>query len=724
MTLDTFVYQACGVLTQDIARLRPLALQLKEASSWHEKDQILSNEVTVKEYLLCHAVVDSYLTTLTAQRAYVVKALIAIGQAEHVIDAEMLSVEELLERLSHLIELLLTVETFYHEFGGIVGYHLAMIELLCRPEEKVYSSQARFLPPDMISLEEMTDEVKEAIIHYIDHMDSVAEIYPVGGAADRLRLIDPITKQPLPAASLELCGKTLLERLIEDVQAKEYLYYKLKGAQLTIPLVMMTSKEKNNHERILSFCQDKDFFHRGEKNFFFFCQPSVPTINSEGKWTLQGRLQLLLRPGGHGVIWKLARDAGCFDWLKDRGVDKLLVRQINNPVAAEDYGLLAFCGMGLDRNMSLGFCSCPRVVGSAEGTNVLVEEIKADGFEYTLTNIEYCDFSKYGILDEPRQEGAIYSKYPSNTNILFVDVPAALEAITDRPIPGMLVNLKKIAFQDETGALREEPLARLESMMQNIADSFTESFSEAKTDRALPLRTYLTYNKRQKTISAVKKELSSGAPLIETPEGCFVDMMQNALEMLLLCQMSIIEKGLSALSPLVFYHPCLGPLYSIIAQKICRGCISLGSELDLQIAELLMHDVHTEGSLRITAENITGHIDEKGLRRNSLHTGKCVLRNVKVINDGIDYDQPYVLWKREYIRKQSFHIHILGSGEFFAEDVCFRGDISIVVPDGIRVVARQDGEGVVFTHEPINAATWHWHYYISSSQEIELKVLK
>jgi len=57
----------------------------------------------------------------------------------------------------------------------------------------------------------------------------MAEIYPVGGAADRLRLQDEKTGSFLPAAQLLFGGKTLLESMIADLSAREYVHYKLFG---------------------------------------------------------------------------------------------------------------------------------------------------------------------------------------------------------------------------------------------------------------------------------------------------------------------------------------------------------------------------------------------------------------------------------------------------------------------------------------------------------------
>lgn len=49
-------------------------------------------------------------------------------------------------------------------------------------------------------------------------MPDLGEIYPLGGSADRLGLVDPVTGESLPAAMLLYCGQTLLEGLIRDLQ--------------------------------------------------------------------------------------------------------------------------------------------------------------------------------------------------------------------------------------------------------------------------------------------------------------------------------------------------------------------------------------------------------------------------------------------------------------------------------------------------------------------------
>lgn len=44
----------------------------------------------------------------------------------------------------------------------------------------------------------------------------------------------------------------------------------------------------------------------------------------------------MMKPGGHGAIWKLMWDEGVFSWLgREQGRRAALVRQISNPMAGE-----------------------------------------------------------------------------------------------------------------------------------------------------------------------------------------------------------------------------------------------------------------------------------------------------------------------------------------------------------------------------------------------------
>jgi hypothetical protein len=63
--------------------------------------------------------------------------------------------------------------------------------------------------------------------------------------------------------------------------------------------------------------------------------------------------------------------AGVFDWLQQQGRVASLIRQVSNPMAGCDTTLLALAGTGFSARRAFGFMSCERVVGAAEGMNVL-----------------------------------------------------------------------------------------------------------------------------------------------------------------------------------------------------------------------------------------------------------------------------------------------------------------------------------------------------------------
>ncbi|HEX4840295.1 MAG TPA: UTP--glucose-1-phosphate uridylyltransferase [Rhabdochlamydiaceae bacterium] len=700
--------------------MQTLAQQLAECVTVKEKLEVLSSFSPVKSYLEENGFLSAFLGKAVPEHELVIKSIIAAGQGDKLF--KVFSEE----KMALLLDQLSPVEKFYTSIGGIVGYQARMLELL-KAKAALKTPKSIYHAPEGIDISKENGQVRKAIIDGIATLPLMAEIYPLGGAADRLRLYDEKTGVPLPAARLPFLGKSLLEGLITDLQSREYLHYKVYGAQLMTPVAVMTSEEKNNHRHILEICEEANWFGRLSESFRFFCQPMVPTINREGQWHLQGPMQLLLKPGGHGVIWRLAREEGIFDWFFACGRKKAVVRQVNNPVANADYGIVAFTGIGCAEDKRFGFASCPRQVKASEGVNVLIETASSQGYKYTLTNIEYCDFKKFGIVDQPEKPGSPYSKFPSNTNILFVDLEAILDAINRCPIPGILVNLKKLSYKTESGQKKEEEVARLESTMQNIADFFEETFETPlpSTDRQ-QLKTYLTYNHRRKTISAAKREFSLGSSLLETPEGCFLDILQNNRDLLVACHMQVpvvsdplhfFEKGPSFI---FLYHPALGPLYTIISQKIRGGRLHPESELQLQIAEVDIENLDLRGSLLIQAESVMGHTEGQKLIY-SERVGRCVLKNVTVRNKGIDHDMPNVYWRNEIARQEVCQILLRGMSEFYAENVVLSSDHFIEVPDGERCRAIEIEGELHLVFEKIETPSWHWHMTIDAHQALILR---
>lgn len=719
-------------LQSTIDSLENLLEEINRCPRTAEKIKVLNNIPSVRKFLESSEFLKEFLRMTSLENEFRIKSILAIGQ-EEIIFRHIDEIENVHELLEKMLKALDDVERFYDVIGGIIGYHLQFLKLLASKNQKPspLPKEISYYMPIGINLSQNTKQIRESIRWGIRSLPELAEIYPVGGSGDRLHFHDEKKGQSLPVAALPFFGNTLLEGLIQDLQAREYLYYKIFSQQLNTPIAMMTSLEKNNHQHIIQLCEKHHWFGRNPDNFKFFIQPLVPVITIEGEWVMEGALHLLLKPGGHGAIWKQAMDNGVFDWLQhNHKRTNALIRQINNPAAGIDSGLLAFTGFGSHYHKVFGFASCQRVLNTAEGMDVMIEKKVDNHFEYKITNVEYTEFEHHYIKDVPENPESCFSKYPANTNILFVNLEAIQPIIKKHPVPGMLINLKNtVSHIDSKGQKRTLPAGRLESTMQNIADYIVNRFPH-RLDNISPtdLKSFITYNDRKKTLSVTKKAYEAGASLLETPEGCFYEFLENHYDLLrhhckmevpaLENQQAFIKKGPSFLAS---FHPSLGPLYQVISQKIQGGKISQGSELKLEIAELEMHNLNLNGSLLILSNSIMGKTDEKGQIIYSEEAGKCTLHSVTVQNKGINraLNNHYTSYKIH--RDEALKITLLGNAEFHAENVTFIGSHEIEVPDGHRMVAWMRGDAIHFRIEKIASPTWYWKYAFNENDEVVLQ---
>lgn len=601
-----------------------------------------------------------------------------IGQLRRLIEHPSFS----LQSLKTLLEDLIPVQEFYRDIGGVAGYHAKILSLLRKEKDSSAGSSIQYHAPVFIDISSASPAVEEMISWGIEAIPEMAEIIPLGGAADRLHLIDPVTGCELPAAKLPFAGKILLERLMMDIQARENLYFQKFGKKILTPIGMMTSFEKQNHAHVMQILEENRWFGRPKELFHVVPQPLVPVVDEKGDWMFSEDLRWIMKPGGHGAIWKLAIDTGMFSFFEQLGRKKALVRQINNPIAGLDYGLLAFLGIGWKNDKKFGFASCPRLLRSAEGMNVLVEEKSQGKRSIVLTNIEYCDFAKFGIQDLPLKEGEPYSRFSSNTNLLFVDLASIRSAVGKCPFPGLLLNLKKGSFTNARGEKQEAVLGRLESTMQNIADVFVEE----KRDSLVPEHTFITYNQRHKTISTTKRVFVEGGGLQETPESCFFDFLFAARELLgsfcgfLLPDSRSLEEYLAKGPEFVFlYHPALGPLYSIIQQKLKKGVLCLGSELNVEISDLLIDGLTLDGSLQVRGE------------------GRAIFRDVLIRNRGVDWNGSRPFWKGNFCRLETVEIVLHKNAEWIAEGVTFVGSHRFEVQEGVSMRVYEKEGQLVFS---------------------------
>eukprot|EP00241_Pyramimonas_parkeae_P004556 CAMPEP_0114241130 /NCGR_PEP_ID=MMETSP0058-20121206/9473_1 /TAXON_ID=36894 /ORGANISM="Pyramimonas parkeae, CCMP726" /LENGTH=896 /DNA_ID=CAMNT_0001353645 /DNA_START=274 /DNA_END=2964 /DNA_ORIENTATION=+ len=742
----------------EVGYLSALKERILAATSLETKHECLDKELRVQRFLADFrgGELAEEWEGLGSTKQYYLKCLAAIGQ-EHVLTVpEDLSLSAAKARLASLLELADHLEKFYDVYGGIIGYQLTVLELM---EEAIQAKAARkeasqrdgarppapqgaapaapdsastsFHIPAGINLSAEPDLAVKAAGWGLMALPQMAEMYPVGGAGDRLGLVDEETGEGLPAAMLPYCGRTMFDGLMRDLQAREYLYFRVFGVQHTTPVAVMTSAAKRNHQRLSQLCHDKQWFGRPKESFRLIQQSLVPVVTvSGGKWQLKEGMQPALKPGGHGVMWKLARDSGVFDWFKQQGRTATLVRQISNPLAGTDSTLLALSGMGQARNKAMGFASCERRIGAAEGMNVLTEQKTADGkWKYGVSNIEYTDFETLGVQDEGATPGSKHSKFPANTNILYLGLEPLERALQQREgraaLPGMLVNLTKAV------AAGAEQVCRLECSMQSVAESLMDEhdrrLSASQWDN---LSTFVSYNMRSKVTSSAKKKLAPGSTKLgQTPEGSFLTLQKNAGSLLASCGMRVPEMrmGEEYLSKgpsfLAWMHPALGPLWRVTRQKIQGGRLMKGAELALELAELALQDVVVDGSLLIHAEDVMGHMSEgpEPTLQYSDRCGRCRLVNVRVKNDGCDWScKENVYWRNQVARKEAMRVRLEGNSEFEASNVTIRGNQSFTVPDGFRMhvsASREAKCGWEATLVPLvdGKPTWRWNISLDES---------
>ncbi|GLC45555.1 hypothetical protein PLESTB_001205700 [Pleodorina starrii] len=689
-------------LEAQIVRLEAILEHVRVAETDEDKVVLLGQVDSVAAFVNNprNAAVCGALSSLDASHRALLLSLPAMMQ-EHVLmeppGAPPSPPEALLPRLTSLAVRLARVEQFYDSVGGLLGYQIKSLQLIvagmqdksARSKQQQQQQQQQTeeaaaanadAPPGPAPAPGPGGGVGEVRFHVPRGMDLageegagvgvaaaaqglaalpfMAEIYPVGGAGDRLGLVDEATGESLPAAMLPYAGRTLMEVLIRDLQAREYLHFQLTGRQVTTPVAIMTSDAKGNHDRVSRLLGELQWAGRGPGAFRLFRQPMVPVLAAEdGRWLLSRPMGPMMKPGGHGAIWKLMWDQGVFDWLTvTHGRRAALVRQISNPMAGTDTTLLALAGAGFARGRgggaaAFGFMSCERAVGAAEGMNVLQERRRwvpaaaaagsAGGggggrwvYEYGVTNVEYTEFERLGLSDEAVSANSKTSVFPANTNVLFVGLYGAkrivAEAVSkgdgEQLLPGLIFNLnKKVSYTDPLGGgTREVTGGRMESTMQNLADYLTDSFDRPMDPRELPeskLSTFLVSNLRRKVTSSAKKRRQPGSPRIaQTPDGSFYDLQRNAWQLLQRCGLADVpepgstEQYLEKGPGFIFlFHPALGPLWDVISQKVVGGSLTHGSELVLEVAEARLQQLHLDGSLQICAENVMGHTETVGL---------------------------------------------------------------------------------------------------------------
>ncbi len=638
------------------------------------------------------------------EQLYILGLSISVGQFDHLFQG-VDGLKKPQEAIAKLVSILVETERFYAPLGGLLGYYAMVLRLLLSDESLFAPS---YSPPPCTDMRSVTQEVWHWVYEGIRRLPETAEVYTVGGAGDRLRLVDPLTKEPMPVAQLEFCSKPLLEWLFRDLQAKEYWYFRTFGQHCSVPVVLMTSAEKNNDFYIARMGEKFRWFGKANGSVRRIVQSLVPLISCDGKWVCSGPAELMAKPGGHGVIWKLAQDQGALHWLREQNVEALIIRQINNPLAGLDHALSSLLGTGLAQQKKFGFAGIERIPGLAEGLLVLKMKERQSQVECSISNIEYTKFASLSQEHPELLEDAIC---PANTNTLFANLRSIEEALYTLPIPGVVVNAKTCVDMVEGGVSTKRPAVRLESTMQNIADAIVDTHPRPYTGQ--PLSTFVNLYDRASFFSVTKKLFQPGQSALETPEKCFYDWYLACTKLLrdhclfsIPDPMSLDDFLQNGPSSILFFHPALGPFWEVIAQKVSGGQLAEGSELELEIAEIYLRNLKLKGSLRILAEAPTGHLDEHGVRHFSNDVGRAFLTNITVENEGVQHTFASHM-NRAHDRALGATIWLEGASEVVGDSIHIRGPFELSVPHGkrARLTQSEDG-GILVNLEEYRGPSW------------------
>lgn len=115
-----------------------------------------------------------------------------------------------------------------------------------------------------------------------------------------------------------------LLRLNEIVKEK----LKITTEGCLIKWYLMTSDM--NHNEIVSYFREHDFFGYEEKSIVFFPQGGIPALFYNGKIIIESQGNLSLAPGGNGAIYTEMRNKKVLDHMKDHGVKYIYLGPVDN----------------------------------------------------------------------------------------------------------------------------------------------------------------------------------------------------------------------------------------------------------------------------------------------------------------------------------------------------------------------------------------------------------
>ena len=151
----------------------------------------------------------------------------------------------------------------------------------------------------------------------------VGVVVVAGGQGSRLGFPHPKGMYPLGPVSQRTLFQIHADRLIGSA----------RRFGVSIPFFLMTSPA--THEETVAYFEANDHCGLDPQDLIIFCQGTMPAIDREsGQLLLAEKDSLFLSPDGHGGTVAAMSKSGCFDLMKERGVEYLFYYQVDNPLVA------------------------------------------------------------------------------------------------------------------------------------------------------------------------------------------------------------------------------------------------------------------------------------------------------------------------------------------------------------------------------------------------------
>lgn len=209
----------------------------------------------------------------------------------------------------------------------------------------------------------------------------VAAIIMSGGQGTRLGFNGPKGKFPIGPHS----KKTIFQIHIEKILKLSQLINDKFNIISNIPVYLMTSEL--NHEDIVQFFEENNFFNYPKKNIIFFKQNLIPSFDFDNKIILESSNTLSLSPDGNGGIYKALLQSGCFDDMGQRNVKYLHIYGVDNLLTKALDPI--FIGYSVKNQLDISNKVVWRL-NAAEKVGITIKTKKRNTFNI----IEYSDVTK------------------------------------------------------------------------------------------------------------------------------------------------------------------------------------------------------------------------------------------------------------------------------------------------------------------------------------------